>query len=190
MIQYVKRYKPNVVENNDTMDSLYTVQGDEVEKVNLTINSIIDNLFIKTSNLEGVKRWEKFYNIKSNSLRTLEERRAIVLNKLLYRPPFTRQRLNEILSNIWGEGNYIYQLYPDDYRLIIDINTNNPVIYLQFSNLLRDIIPANIYLVLSIQYTYIYLGRNYTYGKLHDDGLTYEELSRYANVDPAQTLSD
>lgn len=179
-MNYVSRYTPKIMENNDTMTSMYAVEGDEVKKLHGTIHEIINNLFIMTADVNGIQRWERFFNIKPNALHTLEERRMIVLNKVLYRPPFTRQRLMEILENVWGKGKYVYKLLPDEYKLIIDINTNNPVIYLQFSDLLRRIIPANIYLVLSIQYTYMYLKRNFTYDKLKNDGYTYGELSKYA----------
>ena len=178
---YVHRFQPNVVKDNDTMNNLYDVQADEIEKFNNETQNTINNLFIKSADLKGVQRQEKFFNINPNPQHTLEERKMIVLNKILYRPPFTRQRLTEILENIWGKGHYIYQLYPNDYRLIIDIDTNNPVIYLQFSKQLREIIPANIYLILSIQYTYIYLKRNFTYNSLSE--LTYEELSRYSIIE-------
>lgn len=180
-MEYVKRFKPKIMEGNDDADSLYSVQKKEIEDLHSSTREIINNLYLSTCDLDGIKRWEKFFNIKQNKDYTLEERRQIVMNKVLYRPPFTRQRLTEILETIWGKGNYIYELYPDDYRLVVDIDTNDPVIYLQFSKQLRNIVPANIYLVLSIQYTHIYLARNYTYGSLSE--MTYEELSRYAEID-------
>lgn len=176
-MEYVNRLRPEITQGNDDFDALYDTQGGEIENLQGTTNKIINNLFISSCDLDGVKRWEKFFNIKQNKDYTLEERRGIVLNKVLYRPPFTRQRLTEILETIWGKGNYTYELYPDDYRLIVDIDTNDPVIYLQFSKQLRNIVPANIYLILSIQYTYLYLGRNYTYRRMED--LTYGELSQY-----------
>lgn len=181
MTDYVKRFRPAVNEENDDFTALYSVHAGEIETLYGRVRKITDNLFISTCDVDGVKRWEKFYDIKQNKDYTLEERKAIVLNKVLYRPPFTRQRLLEILETIWGKGNYVYQLYPDDYTLIVDINTMNPIIYLQFSRQLRNVVPANIYLILSIQYTYLYLGRNYTYDSL--SGLTYEELSRYSGSD-------
>ena len=181
MADYVKRFRPVVTEGNDDFTSLYSVHAKEIEDLYKDARKIIDNLYISTCDNDGVKRWEKFYNIKQNKDYTLEERKAIVLNKVLYRPPFTRQRLTEILETIWGKGNYIYQLYPDEYKLIVDIDTNNPIIYLQFSKQLRNIIPANIYLILSIQYTYMYLARTYTYEVM--ESLTYEELSRYSEID-------
>jgi hypothetical protein len=180
-MELIERFRPTATEDNDDFDALYSVQKNEIEEIHSTSKKIIDNLYVSTCDIDGIKRWEKFFNIKQNKDYTLEERRMIVLNKILYRPPFTRQRLTEILETIWGKGKYIYELYPDEYKLIVDIDTNNPIIYLQFSKQLRNIVPANLYLVLSIQYTNIYLGRNYTYGAMEE--LTYEELSQYASID-------
>lgn len=180
-MDYVTRYRPKIVENNDTFNAMYEVEADEIKGVRNSTKEVINNLYIISSDLIGIQRWEKFFNIKPNLTHTLEERKMIVLNKVLYRPPFTRQRLTEILETIWGKGNYVYQLSPDEYKLIVDINTNNPTIYLQFSKQLRDVVPANIYLILSIQYTHMYLARNYTYGAM--SALTYEELSRYSVID-------
>ena len=101
------------------------------------------------------------------------------MNTLLFKPPFTRQRLNDTLYNIWGRGNYQFEIYPDDFRVIIDIDTQDPVIYLQFTKLVRRIIPANIFLIFSIQYTYLFLQRNKTYNQMQE--LTYQELSQYSN---------
>lgn len=177
---YVVRFAPKIMEDNDTMKALYGTEAFEVEKLCGETKHIIDNLFIQTMDTEGVAKQEKFFNIKPNAFQTLEERKMILLNKILYRPPFTRQALQQILENIWGKGNFIYELYPDDYRMIIDIDTNNPTIYLQFSQQVREVVPANIYLILSIQYTHLYLGRNFTYERM--ESLTYGELSQYADI--------
>lgn len=181
MADYVKRFRPELLEENDTMNDLYEVEAEEIEKLHEARKKIINNTFIMTMNALGVSKWEKIYNIKANAFQTLDERKQILLNKILYKPPFTRQNLQELLENIWGKGNFIFELYPDDYRMIVDIDTNNPIIYLQFSNQVRNVIPANIYLILSIQYTHLWLGRNKTYEEMEE--LTYEELSRYSVID-------
>ena len=181
MIDYVKRFLPKVLEGNDTSDSLYTVEQEEIEKLHTESKRIFDNCFIKTMDMLGIQREEELHEIKPNAYQTLEQRRIVVLNKILYRPPFTLKNLQKILDNIWGAGNYLWRFYTEDYRLIVDIDTNDPVIYLQFSKQVRNIIPANIYLILSIQYTHLYLGRNYTYERMEE--LTYGELSQYHNLD-------
>lgn len=181
MPDYVKRIAPKVLEGNDTADALYTVEAEEIGKLRGTARRVIDNCFIKTMDALGIQRTEELYEVKKNAYLTLDQRREIILNKILYRPPFTLRNLHNILSNVWGEGNYIWNFYPEDYRLIVDIDTNDPLIYLQFSNQVRKIIPANIYLILSIQWTHLYLGRNYTYERMEE--LTYGTLSEYKNLD-------
>ncbi len=180
MSNYINRFIPAIMKDNDDMNSLYEVQADEVENLNSGTKTEINNCFISTSNLDGISRWEKIYNLKNNTDYTLDERKNLLMNKIYFKPPFTRQRFMEILSNIWGEGNYTFILYPNQYELIIDIYTTDPVIYLKFKKYVRDVVPANIYLIFSIQYTYLYLNRNYTYNRIETENLTYGDLSQYA----------
>ncbi len=179
MINYVKRYEPKVVQNNDEMNNLYGVHKQEVERLHGSLNQMRLNAYIQTMDIKHIKLWEKILKIKADESYTLLQRRGNVLNTLLFKPPFTRQRLNDTLYNVWGAGNYQFEIYPDDFRIIIDINTFDPIIYLQFTKLVRRIIPANMYLIFSIQYTYLFLQRNKTYNQLQE--LTYRELSQYNN---------
>ena len=179
MINYVKRYEPKVVQNNDEMNNLYGVHKQEVERLHGSLNQMRLNAYIQTMDIKHIRLWEKILKIKVDDSYTLQQRRSNVLNTLLFKPPFTRQRLNDILYNIWGKGNYQFEIFPDDFRVIIDVDTFDPVIYLQFRKLVRRIIPANMYLIFSIQYTYLFLQRNKTYNQLQE--LTYQELSQYNN---------
>ena len=179
MINYVKRYEPKVVQSNDEMNNIYGVHKQEVESLHGSLNQMRLNAYIQTMDIKHTRLWEKILKIKVDDSYTLEQRRSNVLNTLLFKPPFTRQRLNDTLYNIWGEGNYQFEIFPDDFRVIIDIDTFDPVIYLQFTKLVRRIIPANMYLIFSIQFTYLFLQRNKTYNQLQE--LTYQELSQYNN---------
>ena len=179
MVNYVKRYEPKVVQNNDEMNNLYGVHKQEVERLHGSLNQMRLNAYIQTMDIKHIRLWEKILKIKVDDSCTLQQRRSNVLNTLLFKPPFTRQRLNDTLYNIWGEGNYQFEIFPDDFRVIIDIDTFDPVIYLQFTKIVRRIIPANMYLIFSIQYTYLFLQRNKTYNQLQE--LTYQELSQYNN---------
>lgn len=183
MNNYVKRFMPSVVSENDTFKNLYDVQNQEISTINSEVKGIYNNTTINNSDIKGVKKWEKLLEIKNNSSADLETRKNICLNRLLYRPPFTRQRLTDILTNIWGEGNFIFTIYPENYSIIIDVNTTNPIQYLKFSEDIRNTIPANMHLIFSIQYTYLYLNRNFTYNKIEENKLTYGDLSQYAIIE-------
>ena len=136
------------------------------------------NNFIKTADINGIEQYENIYDVLPNVDYTVEERRENIKNKMLWKPPFTRQRLMEILQNIWGKGNYVFDIKYEDFEVIIDINTVNPIVYLQFQINVRRVIPSNMYIIFSIQYTYLYITRNYTYQQL--ESFTYGDLSQYA----------
>lgn len=180
MPDYVKRYRPIFLKDNVTTDKLFTVEKGEMTSAVSVFQRLVKNAYVKTADVEGIQKYEDMLNIKPNADYSLEIRRANILNKLLFKAPFTRQRLNAILYTIYGQGGYVFEIYPSTYTVIIDINTIVPEIYLQFSSDVRDVIPANMTLIFSIQYTYMYLRRHYTYGQLNDSGLTYGDLSQYA----------
>lgn len=180
MSNYIERFRPEVTKGNDDMDSLYLVQKNEIENLHSNIRTEIDNAYIVSCNSDGITKWEKIYKRKHNYDYDLEQRKELLRNHIIFKPPFTKQRMQEILETIWGSGNYTFVLYPDRFELIIDIMTTDPIVYLNFKQDVRNVVPANIYLIFSIQYTYLYLNRNYTYNKLETDKLTYGELSQYA----------
>lgn len=178
MIHYVDRFRPQISRGNLDFDRIYYTQGEEIKGVNNAVKKIINNTYILTADGEGVRQWEAIFEIPTNKDLTLAERRMIMINRIKIRPPYTMQRLDEILKSIWGEGNYTLRYYPDEYRLDVDIEVIDPAIYLDFLKQIRNIVPANIYLAPSVEYTYIYLHRTYTYGDMEQ--FTYGDLSQYS----------
>lgn len=176
--QYVKRFSPKNMNDNDTMNSLYDVQKIEIENFNVSIRKIINNAFIQSLDLNGVQKWEEFLKLTGNSKLSIDVRRRLILLKLLFKPPFTRLNFQEILESVWGEGNFIFTIYPDEFTVVIDIDTNDPKSYLQFQGYVRSVIPANMSLVLRVQYTYMYLKNKFTYAQL--SAYDYAELSKYS----------
>lgn len=177
----IKRYIPKILEENDTMNSIYSTQEDEINKLNQTSMDVFKNNFIQTANLNGIQKYENMLKIKSDNSFDLEYRRKKVWDKLIYRPPFTRQRFQSILERIWGKGNFVFDIHPNEFEVIIDVWTDNVEYYLLYSKMIRDVIPSNLYMILSIQYTYMFLSKHYNYNKMGQE-LTYQELSRYSEI--------
>ena len=175
---FVIRFTPKIMQDNDTMQALYETQKTEIEMLDGEIHNTINNTFIESLNLKGIQEWEKILNLESNSNLNLNTRKELIALKRLFKPPFTRQNLQRILESVWGNGNYTFEIYPNLFEVIIDIHASNPDIYLKFQQYVRDIVPANMFLIFSVQYTYLYLYRNYSYNDL--SALTYGELSQYA----------
>lgn len=176
--EYVKRFSPELLKDNKTMDAIYSVQLEEIENLLYELFTVFDNNFVSSLNLKGIQLWEKLLGLESNSKLSVNLRHELILTKRRFRPPFTRQNLQVILESVWGKGNFIFEIFPDEYQLIIDIHTNEPEVYLKFQNYIRNLIPANMYVIFAIQYTYLYLNRNKTYSQLED--VDYKELSRYS----------
>lgn len=176
--EYVKRFSPELLKDNKTMNAIYSVQLEEIENLLYELFTVFDNNFVSSLNLKGIQLWEKLLGLESNSKLSVNLRHELILTKRRFRPPFTRQNLQVILESVWGKGNFVFEIFPDKYQLIIDIHTNEPEVYLKFQNYIRNLIPANMYVIFAIQYTYLYLNRNKTYSQLED--INYKELSRYS----------
>ena len=174
----VHRFKPEVLENNDTTNSIYDVQMNELDNVDSDVMRIFNNNFVESSDIVGVQKYEKILEIKSDVQFDLDYRKKKIYDRLNYKPPFTRQRLMSILKNIWGEGNFKFEIKPNEFEVIIEVDTDNTPYYIYYYNVIRDVIPANMYIIMSLPYTYIYLHKKYTYEKM--EKYDYEELSRYA----------
>lgn len=176
---YVERFAPEIMKDNETMKSLYSVERDTISQLHTDIDMIIDNTFFISLNYYGIQKWEKVLELESNADLDLNIRRELLLTKRRFRPPFTRQNLQKTLESIWGKGNFTFEIYPNKFELIIDIHTNSPDVYLKFQQYIRSLIPANMYVIFSVQYTYLYLYRNLNYNNL--SALTYAELSQYSS---------
>lgn len=167
----VYRFRPKITEDNVTFDGLYGVEHDEMERINSSIKSVFGNNFIQTANLDGVRNFERIYEIRENTFNTLEERRAIVYNEMIYKPPFTRQRLKFLLDNVLGEGNYQYRIDPENFTVVVSIVQLDRAVYNEYIKKIRDIIPANMYLIPSTPYTYLYLS-----GKIYGSNRAYTNV--------------
>lgn len=180
MSDRVIRYSPKAERNNAVAQAVYGVDKDLLDEASAIAKEVFDSQFIQTTGIKGVRRYEKLFNLSAGPNDTLEQRKQAVLNKISYRPPFTRQTTGEMLDTLWGPGNYVYEIIPSDFQMIVDIDTDDPESYLKFQKELRRNIPANISLVMLLQYIHAYLKKYYTYGELNRK-FTYEELSYYAN---------
>lgn len=177
--KYVERFAPEIMKNNETMKSLYSVERETISQLHTDIDIVLNNTFFISLNYYGIQKWEKILSLESNADLDLNIRRELLLTKRRFRPPFTRQNLQKILESVWGKGNYTFEIYPNDFQLIVDVHTNSPEVYLKFQQYVRGLIPANLYVIFSVQYTYLYLYRNYNYNNL--SALTYAELSKYSS---------
>ena len=149
--KYVERFAPDVLKNNDTMQALYKAEKDEITELVDKILYIKDSAFIKTANYNRLMQWEKILQITANEYDDLENRKMNIIQKIAFRPPYTRQNFKSILADIWGDGDYTFEINYDEYLIVIDIHANDPQLYLSFQETIRNIVPANMVVIFSIQ---------------------------------------
>jgi hypothetical protein len=184
MANKVLRFIPEFLKDNQISDDIYAVEKSEIDKFHTELKKVFNNNFISTLDLKGIKKYEEMLDIVPQ-FNDIETRRNNILNRMNYRPPITRQKFLSILEGVWGTGNYTFEIQYDNYTVIVDIYTTNPEIYWSFQEQVRRLVPANMILIFSLQYTHLYLHRNYNYGAVGDNRmdlttLSYGELSRYA----------
>lgn len=177
----VLRFAPEKYINNEDMLAIYKAQSKEILKSNESVATAFLNNFVKSSNLEGVRRWEKIFNILADEINeSMDFRKARILNKLVQQPPYTKIYLAQTLESLFGADKYTLQILNNEYIIKIDIETDIHGLFEDTINNLRALIPANMSLqVIQVErYMHLYLNRNYTYGEM--EALTYGEFSKYA----------
>lgn len=188
---YVIRFRPSVLKDNDTARALYLAQADECRRLIGTARTIMRNNFFQSLDLGGVRKWEATLKLESIADADLQTRRDLILQKRRLRIPFTRLNLKELCEASWGKDTATsgadIEIDYDNFIVWIDVNTNYPSVYLKFKEYVRSIIPANMSMYMCVQYTYIYLNRKFTYGSLveNSDLYRYSELSKYRDVEGA-----
>ena len=110
--EYVKRFSPELLKGNKTMNAIYSVQLEEIENLLYELFTVFDNNFVSSLNLKGIQLWEKLLGLESNSKLSVNLRHELILTKRRFRPPFTRQNLQVILESVWGKGNFIFEIFP------------------------------------------------------------------------------
>lgn len=188
--KYVERFAPEAVKGNDTMKALYATEKGEITEFIDNLLQTVNNAFLKTADFDRLVQWEKLLKMTPYEDDDVENRRMNIIQKMAFKPPYTRQNFASILRDIWGEGDYTFEINPDEFVVVIDIRANDPQLYLSFQETIRNIIPANMDVIFSIQYTHLYLNHQYTYGSLSKDPkMTYGEMSKY-RYQSAKQLTD
>lgn len=180
----VLRFANELYSSNREMLTIYNVQSQEVFLLNnKTLQEFLNN-FVLSCDLDGIRRWEKIFNILADELlETLEYRQKRVLNRLVQQPPYTKIYLERMLSGLFGEDYYALKILNNNYIIKVTIETQIDGLYKDTIETLRQLVPANMVIeALQLeQYMHMYLTKHFTHEQL--ENLTYGELSQYAEAE-------
>lgn len=116
----------------------------EVDAVNDRAEKLYNNMFVVSADEDGIARYEKMLEIVPPTGATLEERRASVLAAMKTDLPYTETKLREILETLCGEGNSTLSVYPNDYRVDVEIAKPSGNMKDSVVQALDRILPANL----------------------------------------------
>lgn len=135
------QYLPGFLQRIREYQIISQIETPEIKLLYKIIENTSNNGFIKTADLQGMKRWEQLTDI--TPLGNLEERRTAVLGKWNRAIPYTLIRLYEYLDALVARDNYVIRLSPSDYWIGLDTHDLPFYLIKAMRELVRAMIPAN-----------------------------------------------
>jgi hypothetical protein len=145
----------------------------ELETLRKAIDDVLNDQFIETATERGIARREAILNIVPYGDDTLETRRFRVAGKWLNRLPYTMRMLQERLDAMLGTGHYEIELHKEPYTLKVKIELIAKRQFDAAQEMLREVVPANLQLIVELRYN-----QHMTVGQL-----THGALSAYRHID-------
>ena len=182
MSNLVARYSQRALyDNNTEIQAIYNAQGEQILIISGGIDRSFYNNFIIKAGIDGIRRFEVLLGIIADeALEDIEFRRTRVLNRLGLHPPYTRLFLEQMLTSIFGAGNWEMEIDPVSLTFEVYVETADWQTYDMTMENIRNIIPANLGFISAsvVPYTHVYLRRHYTHDEM--SALTQGELSQFA----------
>ena len=163
-------YLPPFIQNYKEMAAIMNTEQPEFELAWKNAENTLDDQFVTTATINGIKRFEKIYNIVPKGTDTIDERRFVILSKMNERPPYTMAALESMLTALCGDGGYSLYMNNNDYMLTVKLALGNESNFAAVVDLLNRMLPANIARNVSVYNTYGVI-----------EGLTHEQLSKYTH---------
>ncbi len=110
----------------------------EQEKVDF-----IDNQFLLTLNIEGIKYYEKMLKLMPDVSDTLEQRRLRILNRFTTMPPFTIRFLKDKLDDLIGQNNWDCYIDYGNMTIYVESSATSQSWYNELLITMVSIKPAN-----------------------------------------------
>ena len=148
----IRDYWPEFLARVREFSVLADAEDAELEALKREIDRLLDDQFIATATERGIARREAILGITPFGDDTLETRRFRVAGKWLNRLPYTYRMLIERLNALLGEGKYVVELHKEPYTLRVLIEL---VVKRQFDaakEMLREVVPANLHLIVELRY--------------------------------------
>lgn len=170
----IEDYLPNVIKDYREFKNIALAENPEFEYIWNGIENQLDDQFIRTATETGIARREKILKITPFANDTLESRRFRVQALWDERLPYTYRVLVNKLDNLCGEDGYKLTLNSGAYSLNIKIELTMKRMFDEVSKLARQMVPANLVVIVELRYNQHITVGAFTHGQL--EAYTHDEL--------------
>ena len=144
-------YFPDYLKGIKEFQTVAKLEENEIRKLYESSNGLWNNGFIATSDYQGMKKWESLLGIAADSTLTIDERRNAIMTKWNFQLPYTDRKLKEQLTSLLNDS-YVLSIDPSDYELKLVIKEQTMAVVNSIQNMIKEMIPANLYAVFYSQY--------------------------------------
>lgn len=149
------------------IDALTDIQNTWMQKILDMIVDLDSNIFVLTSDENGIKRREGILAITPLDTDTLEERRYRVWLKWYDTWPYTEYDLRDRLSRLCRDGNYELSIDVTGLTVTVKLGLTNKKNYAEMCKLIEELVPLQVVLNPSIIYNKYSQYTSKTHSQLH-----------------------
>lgn len=162
-------YLPGYYENSRVMSTLIDGQGQEVDRLRLALDGVLDQLFVDTATW-GLARWEMEYGIPTDESKPVEQRRSVIRSKIRGIGTVTPSLIKSVAES-YANGEVSITASYEDYTVMVTfVSTYGvPPNISDAQAAIRDVLPAH----LDVRFVF----RFYTYKELAASGKTYAQMN-------------
>ena len=141
-------YLPAFLQGTKEFKGISTAASPEFSVLYGAENTLMDNGFIHTADLQGIRRWEQLLGI-SGAMEEMESRRASVLATWNRTVPYTMARLYEYLDALAARKDYHIRVSEEQCSLELLVEDLPDGTIWAMHDLVRVMLPANMVFILA-----------------------------------------
>lgn len=141
-------YLPAFLQGTKEFKGISTAASPEFSVLYGAENTLMDNGFIHTADLQGIRRWEQLLGI-SGAMEEMESRRASVLAAWNRTVPYTMARLYEYLDALAARKDYHIRVSEEQCSLELLVEDLPDGTIWAMHDLVRVMLPANMVFILA-----------------------------------------
>lgn len=159
-------YLPEFLHDYKELEKLLEAQQPEVQVLEDDTEVLKNNQFIISTDEQGIKKFENMLGITALDDDLLDNRIFRVLSRWNNAIPYTVAVLKQKLETLCGADGYLLEIYNREYRVKVRVALKSKKNYKMVGGMLKEVIPANMVIDLSLLYNQHETLNKYTHRQL------------------------